>query len=65
MSTKVSIEYGEGFHFYRDVNDDLAVYLSIERDDRPRVTVSTTVRIALDVWERMRTHTREELEAIG
>jgi hypothetical protein len=54
MSTRFTLDHGEGFHLFVDLFESGKVYLSLdgtEFEARPR---SVTVAISLDLWDRLR-----------
>jgi len=54
MSTKCSIAYGSGFHFYHEVADDDHVYLELETNQFEAGYGRVMVPIPIHIWETIR-----------
>lgn len=65
MSTKCSMAWGDGFHFYKEVMEEDGVYLELSTAmkgvDFSASPGFVTVRIPLEIWEVIRTMTCAEL----
>ena len=51
MSTKASIAYGDGFHFYQECLDEDNVYLELEKVSFVATENSVMVQIPMHVWK--------------
>ena len=64
MSTKVSVAYGDNFHFYQECFDEENVYLQIEGVEFKATPHGVMVQIPLHIWSVIREHSLLNLSLV-
>lgn len=53
MSTKITISYGEKYHFYEECFDRSNIYLRVDGCEFEVSNNSATIQVPIDIWRAM------------